>query len=69
MYSNVQVQLDGSRLENVNIEVVQQNPNTCGLFCIYFALKLFDNTNHLYVKSDLELIRVVSSCLKKKQYH
>ena len=61
MYPNVQTQLDGSRLETVNNEVVQKNPNSCGFICLYFVLKLFDNTNHLYVKSDLELIRVVSS--------
>ena len=66
MYPNVQTQLDGSRLETVNNEVVQQNPNSCGLICLYFVLKLFDNTKHLYVESNLELIRVMISFCKKK---
>ena len=68
MYPNVQFQLYGSRLETVNNEVIQQNPNSCGVFCFYFALKFFDNTNHLYIKNELEPIRVMSSFLKKKTF-
>ena len=68
MYPNVQTQLDGSRLETVNNEVVEQNPNSCGLICLYFLLKLFDKTKHLYVKSNLELIRVMSSFCKKNRF-
>ena len=40
MYPNFQIQPDGSRLETVNNEVVQQNPNSCGIFCIYLPSHL-----------------------------